>query len=68
MKSNRKLVIFDADLGRETHSVMAKDNWVGQLNAVNKLREIAKDKSICGWINEYDLSWSSAQCANKHDL
>lgn len=65
---SRKLVIYDADLNRETHSVMAKDNWIGQLNAVNKLREIAKDKSISGWINEYDLNWSTTQCANKHDL
>jgi hypothetical protein len=65
---SRKLVIYDADLNCETHSVMAKDNWVGQLHAVDKLRQIAKDKSINGWINEYDLNWSTTQCANKHEL
>lgn len=68
MKKSRKLVIFDADLNKETVSVMARDNWVEQFQAVNKLRQIANDKSICGWINEYDLNWSTVHCANKHDL
>jgi hypothetical protein len=65
---NTKLVIYDEDLNEETYSVIPKDNWLGLLDAVNKLRKIAEDKSINGWINEYDLSWSSVQCANKHDL
>ena len=65
---NTKLVIYDEDLNEETYSVIPSDKWVGLLDAVNKLRKIAEDKSINGWINEYDLSWSSVQCANKHDL
>ena len=65
---NTKLVIYDIDLNEETYSVIPKDNWLGLLDAVNKLRKIAEDKSINGWINEYDLSWSSVQCSNKHDL
>ena len=65
---NTKLVIYDEDLNEETYSVIPTDNWLGLLDALNKLRKIAEDKSINGWINEYDLSWSSVQCANKHDL
>jgi hypothetical protein len=68
MSKTRKLIIYDADLSKETKSIMAKDNWFGQLEALNKLRQYAKDKSICGWINEYDLNWSNTQCANKHEL
>mgnify|MGYP003334734335 CR=1 FL=1 len=68
MITNIKLAIYDADLCTETYSIMARDNWLGHLQALNKLRQIAQDKSICGWINEYDLNWSNVQCANKHDL
>jgi hypothetical protein len=63
-----KLSIYDVDLNKETYSLIAKDNWLGLLDTVNKLRSIAKDNSINGWINEYDTNWSNVQCANKHDL
>lgn len=68
MSKTRKLIIYDTDLNKETKSYMANDNWLGQLEALNKLRQYAKDKSIQGWINEYDLNWSATQCANKHDF
>lgn len=63
-----KLVIYDADLQSETHAIFPRDNWLGKLDAIHELMQIAKDNSICGWINEYDLSWSDKHCANKHEL
>ena len=63
-----KLSIYDEDLNQETYSEFPRDNWLGLLESVNKLRKIAQDQSINGWINEYDLTWSSVQCTNKHDL
>jgi hypothetical protein len=63
-----KLSIYDEDLNQETYSEFPRDNWLGLLESVNKLRKIAQDRSINGWINEYDLTWSSVECVNKHDL
>lgn len=65
---NIKLSIYDSNLGKETHSIMPRDSWLGHLDALNELRSIAKDNSIEGWVNEYDLDFSISECSNKHDL
>jgi|FreactcultureFD7_1027221.scaffolds.fasta_scaffold02447_3 hypothetical protein len=68
MQHNIKLAIYDADAGREIHSIKPMDNWLKKLDAIHQLMQYAKDNSIQGWINEYDLNWSNTQCANKHEL
>jgi hypothetical protein len=65
---NIKLAIYDADAGREIHSLKPADNWLKKLDCIHQLMQYAKDNSVQGWINEYDLNWSTTQCANKHDL
>jgi hypothetical protein len=63
-----KLAIYNADLNKETLAIYIDDNQQNKFRIVCQLREMAKDESLNGWINEYDLSWSTTQCANKHDL
>ena len=68
MHHNIKLAIYDVDAGREIHPLKPADNWLKKLDAIHQLMQYAKDNSIQGWINEYDLNWSATQCANKHEL
>lgn len=63
-----KLVIYNDDLKKEIHPIYPKDNWLGLMDSINQLRQLANDKSINGWINQYDLNFSKVICVNKHNL
>ena len=62
------LTIYDADINKEYYAIFPLNNYLGKFDAIHELMQIAKDNSICGWINEYDLDWSTEHCANKHEL
>ena len=63
-----KLAIYNQDLSAEVLAIYVDNDQANKFNTILQLRKIAQDQSIDGWINEYDLTWSSVQCANKHDL
>lgn len=63
-----KLAIYNQDLNAEVLAIYVDNNQSNKWNTILQLRKIAQDQSIDGWINEYDLTWSTVQCANKHDL
>lgn len=63
-----KLAIYNQDLNAEVLAIYVDNDQANKFNTVLQLRKIAQDQSIDGWINEYDLTWSTVQCANKHDL
>lgn len=63
-----KLAIYNQDLNQETIAIYVDSNDPNKFNTILQLRSIARDNNIDGWINEYDLQWSTVQCANKHDL
>jgi len=63
-----KLVIYNNELKKEVYPTYPKDKWLGLMDSINELRQIAQDHSISGWINEYDLEFSNVICSNKHDL
>lgn len=66
----KKLAIYDYNLGAESRAILLDSNAsiLRTFQVILELRDYAKNCSIDGWINEYDLNWSSTQCANKHDL
>lgn len=66
----KKLAIYDYNLGTESRAILLDSNTsiLRTFQVILELRDYAKNCSIDGWINEYDLNWSSTQCANKHDL
>jgi hypothetical protein len=66
----KKLAIYDYDLGAESKAILLDSNTspLRAFQVILELRDYAKNCSINGWINEYDLNWSTTQCANKHDL
>ena len=72
LESNKmkKLAIYDCDLGTESRAILLDSNIsiLRAFQVVQELREYAKNCSINGWINEYDLNWSNTNCVNKHDL
>lgn len=63
-----KLAIYNQDLSAEVLAIYVDNDQSNKWNTILQLRKIAQDQSIDGWINEYDLTWSTVQCANKHDL
>lgn len=63
-----KLAIYNQDLSAEVLAIYVDNDQSNKWNTILQLRKIAQDQSIDGWINEYDLTWSAVQCANKHDL
>lgn len=63
-----KLALYNEDLNGEIFSIYVDSNGSNKFNTILQLRSIAKDNSINGWINEYDLEWSNVHCANKHEL
>lgn len=63
-----KLAIYNQDLSAEVLAIYVDNDQSNKWNTILQLRKIAQDQSIDGWINEYDLTWSTIQCANKHDL
>jgi hypothetical protein len=67
-----KLSVFDDDIGGEradfTITLPADSKPMRVFQAVCDLRRDAYNVVYNGWINEYDLTWSTVNCANKHDL
>lgn len=63
-----KLAIYNQNLSTEVLAIYVDNDQANKFNTILQLRKIAQDQSIDGWINEYDLTWSSVQCANKHEL
>lgn len=66
----RKLAVYDSSKQREIFSITLTQGQTAQAvnSALAELRELAEGHGIDGWINEYDLTWSADQCANKHSL
>lgn len=63
-----KLALYNQDINSEIFAMYVDSKESNKFNTILQLRSIAQDNSINGWINEYDLEWSSVHCANKHDL
>ena len=66
----RKLAVYDSIKQREIFAItLTHDQTLKAVNgALAELRELADGHNTQGWINEYDLTWSTNQCVDKHHL
>lgn len=66
----RKLAVYDQSKSKEVFTItLVYNQTIQALNrALEELRELAQGHNIDGWINEYDLKWSTTECVNKHPL
>lgn len=66
----RKLAVYDQAKHKEVFTINLEHNHTSRAinSAISELRELAQGHNVEGWINEYDLSWSTTSTINKHAL
>lgn len=66
----RKLAVYDQAKSKEVFAItLVYDQTTQARNcALEELRNLAQGHSIEGWINEYDLEFSTNECVDKHHL
>ena len=67
-----KLAVFNEDTGRESKQftviLPASTKPLFKHQCINELRYDVYNIIENGWINEYDLTYSTTKCVNKHDI
>jgi hypothetical protein len=66
----RKLAVYDQAKRKEVFTITLEHNHTSRAinRAVDELRGLAQGHNLDGWINEYDLSWSTTNPIDKHAL